>query len=228
MITPKNRPNWLANCFVLLLLSTAGVKADLAPWVGSTFKGEACEGGTIPYGPFDYTNFAHKAQKLAIVEAYHYTKDIQLLIKGHTGYITDDLNYTLTAFPNHHKALNTAMNYQLIYKREIDSKHRPAFPSPIECYFQRAIRFSPKDVVSYMIFASYLRKTKHFPEADAIYQKALKITPEESALRHSYGMFLVESKKYPEAMEQARIIYGKKYPRQTLKKALEKSGHWKN
>lgn len=225
-------------CLVVLqiIISNECLANSTAPWVGLTFKGDACQGGNIQYGPYDYTNSDHKSKNLQIVEEYHFSKDIEMLINGVPNSlagggsysIPGSIDYTLMAFPNHHRALNAILNYQLIYKSQIDSKAKENVRSPVECYLQRAIHFSPKDIASYLIYTSYLRKTKHMQETEAVYQKALKIAPEESALRHSYGLFLVELKKYPEAMEQARIIYGKKYKRQKLKQVLEKSGHWQN
>lgn len=216
---------WL--CF-LIFVSVNNVKADsmAAPWVGVSFSGGSCDGGHQAYGPYDYTNAKHRALNLPIVEEYHFTKDVQMLVKGNTGYLRDDLDYTLKAFPNHHKALNSIINYQLIYKYDIEKKRKDALNSPVECYLQRALRFSPNDIVSYMLYASYLKKTRHIPEAEAAYKKALGIAPDELAVKHSYGLFLFELKKYPEALEMAKAIYAKKYPKQKLKELLVKSGHW--
>lgn len=211
--------------FELCLLLIAGAShADAdrpAPWVGLTFAGLPCEGGQIHYGPFDYTSAARRAHQLPIVEEYHFTKEVQGLIKGKSGTLLSDIDYTLGAFPNHHKALNALTYFTLLSKPGTD------IITPLECYFQKAINFAPKDTITYMLYASYLKKTKHYEEADKIYNKAIKVAPTDLPIRYSYGLFLLSLKKYAEAQEQAEVVYEKDYPKQKLKQKLMASGHWK-
>jgi hypothetical protein len=217
---------WALGC-CLAVDGTAALSAStLAPWVGVSLDGERCSGREISYGPFDYTNAANKGDKLNIVETYHYTKDIQMLIKGNTDYLGEDLDYTVTAFPNHHKALGTLMHYQLIYQHDIATKAKRPLPSPVECYFQRAIHFAPQDPLNYIMYGTYLRKIQHPQEANELYKKALQALPNELSINYSYGLFLFESKKYPEALAQAKLIYAQNFPKQKLKELLIKSGHW--
>ncbi|MDD5271589.1 MAG: hypothetical protein PHU14_02605 [Methylovulum sp.] len=219
---------WLGLCLLLGFGVNAAKAGPSAPWVGTTLAGEPCMGGRMDYGPFDYTNLAHKAKKLPIVEEYHFTKDVQLLIKGNTSTIINDLNYTVTAFPNHHPALDAIMHYQLIYQNDIDAKKKPPVSPPVECYFQRAIRFAPKDPLNYLMYASYLRKIKHPQEAEEVYKQAVQKLPDGPDIKYGYGLFLVEAKRYPEALAQARAIYAKGFRKQKLKDLLLKSGHWQN
>jgi hypothetical protein len=201
--------------------------AASAPWVGLSFTGKPCLGGkTMSYGPFDYNNVADRRTKLPIVEEYHFTKDIEMLVKGNTGSIPADIDYTLTAFPNHHKALVALMYYQLINQPDIATNKKPGLISPLECYLQRAIYFSPQDAVVYSTYAAYLKKIKHFQEAEAVYKKAIEAIPAEPAIKYSYGLFLCDLKKYPEALAQAQMVYQNGYPKQKLKQLLMKSGHW--
>lgn len=216
----------LCAAIIFLGIGPNQTYANKAPWVGLSLDGEACQGRMMEYGPFDYTNIIDKTKKLSIVEQYHYTKDIQLLLQGNTGYLKDDLDYTVTAFPNHHKALASIMNYQLIYKKDIDEKKKLPLASPVECYFQRAIHFTPKDPTLYILYGHYLKRIKHPEDAENVYKKALIATPEDLRVKYSYGLFLFDNKRYPEAMEQARRLYAQKFPNQKLKELLVKSGHW--
>src|SRR5882672_10328606 len=90
------------------LRALAAVIAVLATtWAapGSARAGGLRSGcGALPnaYGPFDY-RIEH--DKLAIVEAYHFTSQVELLIRGQSGALGADLDYTLRAAPNHHRAL---------------------------------------------------------------------------------------------------------------------------
>src|SRR5258706_5048234 len=97
-----------------------------------------------PFGPFDYTDTASWPDPgaLRLVETYHFTPDVERLIKGaSTSLPGADLDYTLIHFPNHHRALDAASKLSL---REKASK-----PTQMSCtvvgYFERAVRFAPND-----------------------------------------------------------------------------------
>ncbi len=79
-----------------------------APWVGSDFNGRPCNGNEMSYGPFDYNNLEHKEKNLHVVESYHFTPEVQFLKKGKSGFLRDDLDYTLLAFPNHARSLTSS------------------------------------------------------------------------------------------------------------------------
>jgi len=52
----------------------------------------------------DYTN-PSDAQKLSVVEAFHFTADVEQLRRGISDKLGGDIGYTLEHFPNHHRAL---------------------------------------------------------------------------------------------------------------------------
>src|SRR5690606_25221127 len=90
----------------LLILITLGVSPAtstlaIAARSGALYCGEL-KGG---YGPFDYINRHSLQEQLTVVESFHFTYDVENLIKGQSGSIAGDLNYTLHAWPNHHRAL---------------------------------------------------------------------------------------------------------------------------
>lgn len=126
--------------FALLLFSTIANSAQ-APWVGVNLKGLPCTGKGQGYGPFDYIK-AEERSEMPIGESYHFKADIENLTnKDPSG----DLDYTLRAIPNHHRALLSAIRYQLKLNNKLI---KGALVSPAECYLQRAIHFSPKDSAS--------------------------------------------------------------------------------
>lgn len=203
------------------------VFAKSAPWVGKNFSGGSCSRDDSPIGHFDYTNAAHKVKHLEIVEKHHFTKEIRLLIKGKSSSIPAEIDYTLRAWPNHHKALNSLMYYRFINQYDIVKGNKPNLISPLECYFQRAINFSSKDATSSLLYAIFLKKIKKFNEADKYYQRAIAIRPDELLIRYNYGLFLFKIKKYEQAMSQARVIYRNEFSQMKLKQKLVASGHWK-
>ena len=211
------------------VLSYAGFNPGAAPWVGSALSGEPCQSSEGQgFGPFDYTDPTARKMHLPIVEEYHFTQEIQSLIKGKTGYLVDDLNYTLNSFPNHHRALIAIGYYQVLNVLEINKGAKERLRAPVECYFQRAINFSPNDFVVYGLYAHYLKKANHADHADAFFKRAIKHYPDKPELKYVYGLFLFDSKKYHEALQQAEEIYKKSnYPKQKLKQKLMASGHWK-
>ena len=124
-----------------------------APWVGATLEGLPCNGGGQGVGPFDYSQKSVIApQNLRIVEGAHFTSEVEALIKGNRGSLEGDINYTLRAWPNHHRALLSIIKYQLQIKKKL---RKGKLNTPPECYLQRAIHFSPQDVASYALYGFY-------------------------------------------------------------------------
>ena len=70
----------------------------------------------------DYTNPEHR-EKLAVVERFHFTPQVERLEKGQSGYLGDDISYTLDHFANHHRALTSLARLAL---REKTSRPRGA------------------------------------------------------------------------------------------------------
>lgn len=199
-------------------------RADIAPWVGNDLKGNRCDGGGQGFGPFDYTKRnSIDPGSLIIVETNHFTPNVENLIKGQSSDLDGDLNYTLRAWPNHHRALLSVIRYQL----KISLKLTPnALKTPPECYLQRAIKFSPEDAASYSLFGYYLSKLKEFDIAKKYYDKAMAIEPENAKIAYSYSLMLIDMKHYEEAAKLAKIAYRQKNTPKTLKLMLEKIGAW--
>jgi len=104
------------------------------------------------YGPFDYTNPEHRKNKLPIVEQYHFNIDVATLMAGISAGVSGDLDYTLRAFPNHHRALQALADLAIREKAtRIGNMH---FSVP--CFFIRAQKFSPDDGMVSAIYAYYL------------------------------------------------------------------------
>ena len=209
--------------FLLLFFSKSVFAIKPAPWVGVDFKGVPCKGGSNVYGPYDYTLPAHKG-KYAIVERHHFSKNVEFLIKGDTSMdLTQDINYTLVTLPNHHKALLSVLRYQIRLNKKIA---KLPLRVPVECYFQRAINFSPKDAATYSLYAYYLRKINLLDKAREKYIKAIDIAPDSQKIKYSYALLLIDMKKYEQALEIAKSLYVNKNLPNGLKQQLIKLGVW--
>ena len=200
--------------------------AKQAPWVGTSLSGVRCTGGGQGYGPFDYTQVATIGKKhLTIVESAHFTPKVENLIAGNTSSTpVGDIDYTLRAWPNHHRALLSIIRYQLQIKQKI---RQGKLETPPECYLQRAIAFSPQDPAPHSLFGYYLTKLKKYKQAEKHYLKALELSPNNSKLNYSYSLFLIKLKRYNEALKYAKTAYQKGRPPEGLKRKLIKLNVWK-
>ena len=149
-----------ALCIGVLSAMSMPVSAQNAPNVCGDLRNA--------YGPYDYRN---DRDKLPIVESFHFTPEVEALIRGKSGYIGGDLDYTLRAFPNHHRALVSMMN---LAEREKNRQPRGARYT-VECYFERAVRFAPDDTIVRMLFAIDLNKIGRVQEANQQLEESVKL-----------------------------------------------------
>jgi tetratricopeptide (TPR) repeat protein len=204
-------------------LSATAAKG-FAPWVGYTFQETPCVGRKQGYGPYDYTQRAALAQNLSIVENFHFTPNVENLRKGENGSIPGDIDYTLSAWPNHHRALNAISRFDLD-----GYKTQKAYPIvPVECYFQRAIAFSPNDSIPYMLYAIYLHKSGRKDLAMAQYETAEALVPNDPQLQYNFALLLVDMGDFERAKNYADILYSNDFPLPGLKRKLQSSDHWDN
>ncbi|MET0012475.1 MAG: tetratricopeptide repeat protein [Sedimenticola sp.] len=205
----------------LSILIITSSNAFATPWIGNELSGAPCKGKGQGYGPFDYLQRHRFPKELSLVERVHFTYPVEALIRGKTAIDPyGDLDYTLRAWPNHHRALNSYTRYFL------EKKNIGGVRTPPECYFQRAIHFSPKDARTYMLFAMYLQKLKNNDLAKKQYEKALSLKPNDIQILYNYGLCLVEEKEFDKAKEHAIRVYESSFPLNGLKKKLEKAGYW--
>ena len=180
------------------------------------------------YGPYDYTNPTHFRERLPIVEAHHYDIGVQML-KGQTNRsngawnIHNDLDYTLRAFPNHHRALYTMIRYQL---ERVQAQGSPGMRYSPECYFDRAMRWRPKDATVRMIYGLYLHKIGKPEEALARYDEALTMAPDSAEIHYNIGLLYATRKEYDRALEHAHKAYELGHPLPGLRNKLKRAGAW--
>jgi len=231
-------PSQLRHCvctysFLAVLTITLGYANHIhakpighAPWVGESLKGIPCRGESENFGPFDYLQRHSRMSELRIVEKHHFGPQVEQLIGGmRTGdpkSVPSEIHYTLKAWPNHHRALNSIIQYQLI---KLGGKKFTRFP-PAECYLQRAIKFSPEDGTTRMLYANLLQRTGHKKSALKQYEKALALKPKGVQVKYNLALLLVDLKKYERAKGYATDLYAKGFPLPGLKNKLKKAGYW--
>jgi tetratricopeptide (TPR) repeat protein len=177
-------------------------------------------GGTI--GPFDYRDKGNAAD-LQTVNTFHFNSDVQQLIRGQsTNEVLGDLNFILMHFPNHHRALRVVARYFL------EGGKQMRFLSA-ECYFDRAIRGYPDDVVVRQIYSMYLARKGRHTEAIGQLQEAVQLLEDPSMeLHYNLALLYADVKDYDRANEHAAIAYGLGHPLTGLRDRLVREGQWRS
>lgn len=195
----------------------------LLAWTANAWSQQVsgCGSLTNGYGPYDYTSSTDFNEKLPIVEQAHFTPEVEALIAGNTGSLWGDLDYTLRAFPNHHRALYAMARYAL----QPDRPREPQYYSA-ECYFSRAMVFKPDDGMVRMIYGIFLHKQDKLSKAAEEYRKAVRLMPDSPEAHYNLGLLYADIGEYAKAREAAEQAYALDYPLEGLKNKLRDVGEW--
>jgi len=212
---------WISKCrlFALYLLThfTLMVSSGALAQSSSLACGELRTG----YGPFDYRT---DRNKLGIVEQYHFTPEVEELIRGKSSiHIGQDLSYTLTAFPNHHRALLSMMRYG----EKLKTPQPPDVKYSVECYFERALRFRPDDAVARMMYASFLSKNARAPEAMRELEQVAKVAGDNFFTYYNMGLIYLDMKEYEKALTMAHKAMAMGFQKPELRDKLMAIGRWR-
>lgn len=175
-------------------------------------------------GPFDYTSAEDRTRTkdagIPAVEKFHFNSDVESLTRGQSSTNPlDDLDYTLRAVPNHHRALNSIARYD-VERGGIPMQWRSA-----QCWFDRALRFRSDDGAVWQIYANYkARKNQHEESLDA-YMKAKELMPDSVEIDYNLGLLYFKMGDYGKAVDSARIAYAGNYPLQGLRRKLADKGY---
>jgi Flp pilus assembly protein TadD len=173
--------------------------------------------------PLDYNNAADAATFHEFVDSFHFTKEVEALVRGKSSDVPGDLAYSLRQMPNHHRALYSMMRWQLENGRPRDAEERLIYT--MDCYFDRALTLSPNDAVVYMLEAIYYQKQKKYEPAATSYEKALELSPESAEIHYNYALLLIDQGNYKKAKEQSDQAYALGSTLPGLKRKLEQAGY---
>lgn len=194
-----------------------------AAWLAAAGQAAAkpyCGDLNNAFGPFDY-RIASQGDK-DLVEGAHFTEEVQRGIKGNTGPLGGDLDYTLRVFPNHPRALTTL---SMLAKRA-PGKAIPGMRYPVECWFERAVRFQPEDGNAWALFASYLYSIGQPARAQPMLEKAAVLDPGNPSINYNLGLAYAKLGEYDKALPYAHKAYQQSFPLPGLKQLLAKAGKW--
>ena len=200
------------------------VSAALLLWAATSAFAQT--GGTCgplqnAYGPYDYRT--ERGNRLYLVESAHFTPLVEALIRGNRGRLGADLDYTLRAFPNHHRALLSVMQYG----EKTKSPQPPDLRYSVECYFDRALRFRPDDTTVRMLYATFLQKDGRGQAANEQLERATQLADDNAFTHYNIGLVYLSGKNFDAALKQAHKALALGFPRTELKDELAAAGHWR-
>ncbi len=201
------------TCFVFVGLmgcSASAQQADLS--CGNPFVNT--------FGPHDYRT--DKGPNRRIVEDYHFTPNVESLISGQSASIGSDIDYTLRAFPNHHRALTSMMNLGLRTK----SARPPGAQFSVECYFKRALLFRPDDTIARMLYAKHLADTGRKAEAVQALDATREKATDNAFTHYNIGLLYFEFGQTDKALVQAHKALSLGFERPELKARLQAANKW--
>jgi hypothetical protein len=198
---------------MLALLASVGANAQLQ------MPANACGSLANHYGPFDYRT---EKGKLIIVESAHFTPVVEALVGSATGDMNKDIDYTLRTSPNHHRALITISKLT----QRTANPQPTGFQFPLECYFERAVRFKPDDTIARLIFAQHLGRTKRVDDAQKQIDAALSLSEENALTQYNAGLILFEMGVHGRALKQAHVAMKMGFTRTELQDMLKKANQW--
>jgi tetratricopeptide (TPR) repeat protein len=186
------------------------------------------------WGPFDYrperyipesTYRSHNAL-LNVVEHAHFTPEVEALIRGKSSGALPggDLSYTLSVFPNHHRAL---LAISKLAVREKSPQPKQTLYS-VECYFQRAIAFRPDDNMVRMIYANHLIQIGRVPDAVAQIDTVASRNPDSAFTQRSISLLYFDSNSYEKALTHAHKASELGLNIDGVKAQLQKVGKWQD
>ena len=187
-------------------------------WAGMVHA-ENCGSLFTHYGPFDYRT---DRDKLPVVENYHFRPEVEALVRSRKMDLPGQLNYTLHAFPNHHRALMALIRYS----RQEKSAQPKKVAYSVDCYFDRALRFRPNDTTVRMIFAQYLASTGRQSAAMEQLNQAVEFAGDNGWTHYNIGLVYLELGRYEQAQVQALRAQSLGFDGEELKSQLQSKGQW--
>ena len=207
----------LCVLFLGVLIAAFGTAPTWAQPAGSACGSLSQMGG---YGPYDYRT---DKPKLGIVEGAHFTPAVEALVRGNTSALPGgDLDYTLRAIPNHHRALMAMMRYG----EKMKSSQPQGTRYSVECYFDRALRFRPDDTIVRMIYATLLAKYARAPEAIQQLEQATASAGDNAFSHYNIGLIYFDLKQHKKALAQAHKAIALGFVQTALREQLQSVGKW--
>lgn len=219
------------------MLRPALLSLLLSPFIAANawaqLANNACGTLTNSFGPFDYRNEVgtqdykkNPNNPLYLVESTHFRPEMEALIRGGQGAnspVGPEFDYTLRAFPNHHRALIAMV--RLAEMQKVDPPKGARYT--VACWFERAIRFRSDDHIVRIIYATYLNKAARREDAIRQLEAAAKLAKDNAFSLYNIGMVYADMEMFDRALEYAHASEALGMQRTELKDRLVAAGHWR-
>lgn len=174
-------------------------------------------------GPHDYRDYNARARVLPVVERRHFTPAIEELA-GNSRYIAQDLSYTLNKFPNHYRALDAISRLGA----KVGSEQPQGSDHSIDCWFQRAVVFQPKDAILRLTYGIHLERMGKLPEALKHAEAGLRLDPGNAKILYYLARFKLRLGEPEEARRYALEAQAAGFAIADLREELTALGHWED
>lgn len=202
-----------------LALASTFVTAQMRPLTPEEIEcGTMLAQGRVP--PMDYRT---DRRMLQVVENAHFPPRVEQLVKPMFSHFGADLNYTLHAFPNHHRALVTMVRLGEREKTDLPKE----LGYTIDCFFRRAIRFTPDDVIVRMLYGQYLDKKGRRDDAIQQIRAADSYAGTEPLTQVNLGLLYLQLGEHQRALEKAHAAAGMGLDISVLQAQLQAAGRWR-
>ena len=213
------------------LLGAGALAATLAATLAIAQTAGGCGPLENNFGPYDYREYKDAPEKdpktgassnLFLVESAHFLETCEAMVYCAAGTPGREFDYTLRAFPNHHRALVAMVKLaaRTNTDKAVDARYT------VSCYFNRAIRFKPDDIVVRLLFAVYLKDSKRLDAAREQLREAKALAPTNPFSQYNLAMVAVDLEDYATAVEYARKAYSAGMTQPVLKQRLIGAKRW--
>jgi len=195
--------------------------------LGSSFlaQGGEADCGSLKnhFGPYDYRTATPDIKQA--VEKHHFTPKVENLVGGETTYTAGgDMGYTLSVFPNHHRALMALIK---LAKKEKTNRPRD-MGYTVECRFDRAERFAPNDATVKVLYGIYLLQIGQNQSGARKLEEAVALAEDNANIHYNLGLAYFELKDYDKSLASAHRAYQLGFNLPGLRRKLERAGKWKD
>ena len=206
---------------ILIILTIAAVQLIVSPALAQA--GALCNLDLRnAFGPFDYRNATR--EQIEIVESHHFTPQVESLIRGQSGTIGGDLDYTLRVFPNHPRALVAMARLA----RKSGTQTPGGSRYSVDCWFQRALEFQPDDPQVRLAYGVELLREGKPQQAIVQLGLAESLSPNNVNALYNLGLAYFELADYRQSLHYAKRAYALGFPLPGLRDKLNRVGKWEN
>jgi len=186
-------------------------------------------------GPFDYRDPSNLRMRRTVEQHHFYALLERQALYGRGDLslprIGGDLDYTLRAFPNHHRALFATAVLQHRLREEAKERFaerlRFSRMRTAKCYFERALEFAPGDPNVYNAQAIFMHRVGRLDEALELFQKVVELEPESPEALYNLGLIHFAREEYDASYRAAKKAYEFGYAKPELRVRLQRKGAWR-